>query len=51
VEDPTLGQVPDYRDVDVSSARAVCREALDRRGGGWLSTEETQRVLQALRFR
>jgi acyl-CoA synthetase (NDP forming) len=45
-----LGRVPDFRDADLSSARGVGREALDRRGNGWLSTEETLRILRAMRL-
>jgi acetyl coenzyme A synthetase (ADP forming)-like protein len=45
-----LGRVPDFADLDVGSARAVCSEALGRRGAGWLSTEETRLVLQAMRL-
>ena len=42
-----LGRVPKLQDIDISSIRSVCREALDQRGKGWLSTEETRRVLDA----
>src|SRR5262249_51548799 len=35
-----LGKVPVFMDLDVPAARVVCREALDRRGSGWLTTEE-----------
>jgi acetyl coenzyme A synthetase (ADP forming)-like protein len=45
-----LGRVPEFRDLDLRSARALCEEALAQRGGGWLSTEETRLVLQALRL-
>jgi acetyl coenzyme A synthetase (ADP forming)-like protein len=44
------GQVPEFRDVDIPSARALCQEALAQRGEGWLPTEETRRVLQAVRL-
>jgi acetyl coenzyme A synthetase (ADP forming)-like protein len=43
-----LGKVPDFTDVDILAARAVCRETLDRRGTGWLSTEENRLVLRAM---
>ncbi len=36
-----------FDDVHPDAAREVCREALDRRGEGWLTAEETQRVLSA----
>ncbi len=42
-----LGRLPKLQDIDISSIRSVCREALDQRGKGWLSTEETRRVLDA----
>lgn len=44
-----LGEVPDLADIDVPAAQAVCRQVLAR-GGGWLSIEETQRLLQAMRL-
>jgi acetyl coenzyme A synthetase (ADP forming)-like protein len=45
-----LGTVPEFTDLDVASARALCEEALKKRGGGWLSTEEARLVLQAMRL-
>jgi acetyl coenzyme A synthetase (ADP forming)-like protein len=45
-----LGRVPDFADIDLPSARALCRGALAERGSGWLSTEETRLVLQAMRL-
>jgi acetyl coenzyme A synthetase (ADP forming)-like protein len=45
-----LGRVPDFTDIDPRSARALCKEALGKRGSGWLSTEETRLVLQAMRL-
>jgi acyl-CoA synthetase (NDP forming) len=42
------GSAPDFADTDLPSARAVCRQALERRGSGWLSTEETRAVLTAM---
>jgi acetyl coenzyme A synthetase (ADP forming)-like protein len=43
-----LGKIPDLADIDLRAARTVCREALNRRGNGWLSTDETRLVLQAM---
>jgi acyl-CoA synthetase (NDP forming) len=43
-----LGTVPDFPDSDTSAARGLCREALARRGAGWLTTEETRAVLGAM---
>ncbi len=44
------GEIPDFQDMDLSAARSVCREALDRRSNGWLSADETQRVLRAMQL-
>jgi acetyl coenzyme A synthetase (ADP forming)-like protein len=43
-----LGRVPDFTDMDLPKARALCQRSLAERGSGWLSTEETRLVLQAL---
>jgi acyl-CoA synthetase (NDP forming) len=45
-----VGRVPDFGDMDLPTARFLCRRALDERGAGWLSAEETRGVLQALRL-
>jgi acetyl coenzyme A synthetase (ADP forming)-like protein len=45
-----LGKVPDIADIDLPSARALCKEALAKRGSGWLSAEETRLILQAMRL-
>ncbi len=45
-----LGVIPDFDDLDLSSARAVCLRVLAERGGGWLSAEETRAVLTAIRL-
>lgn len=45
-----LGKVPDFGDIDLPSARALCQGGLEKRGSGWLSTEETRVVLQAMRL-
>jgi acyl-CoA synthetase (NDP forming) len=41
------GPSPYFADLDVLSARQVCRDALDERGPGWLTVEETSRVLRS----
>jgi acyl-CoA synthetase (NDP forming) len=41
------GRVPHFADVDAASARRLCRDALAQRGAGWLTTEETRRLLLA----
>ena len=43
-----LGVIPDFDDMDLKTAREICRAALRERGAGWLSTEETRMVLNAL---
>ncbi len=44
------GMVPDFDDLDLSAARQICADALSRRGGGWLTTEERRNVLRAIRL-
>jgi acetyl coenzyme A synthetase (ADP forming)-like protein len=44
-----LGKVPDFPDMDLPAARALCKEQLAK-GGGWLSTEDSRLVLQAVRL-
>ena len=41
------GVVPDFSDIQPDTARAICRHAFEKRGAGWLSTEETRSVLTA----
>jgi acetyl coenzyme A synthetase (ADP forming)-like protein len=41
------GHVPHLDDLDAPAARSVCRAALAGRGPGWLTTEETRRILSA----
>lgn len=44
------GMVPDFDDLDLSAVRNICANALARSGAGWLTTEETQNVLSAMRL-
>lgn len=44
------GMVPDFDDLDLSTVRKICADALSCRGAGWLTTEETRRVLSAIRL-
>ena len=44
------GIIPDFDDIDPASARKVCRGAIEERGAGWLSAEETRKVLEAMRL-
>ncbi len=41
------GIVPEFDDIDPSSARSICRTAIDREGEGWLPTQEAAGVLSA----
>jgi acyl-CoA synthetase (NDP forming) len=45
-----LGKIPEFADMDLPSARALCRGGLEKRGSGWLSTAEARGVLQAVRL-
>jgi acetyl coenzyme A synthetase (ADP forming)-like protein len=45
-----LGMTPDYEDMDFAGAREICRQALAQRGPGWLSTDETRRLLTCARL-
>ena len=44
-----VGTIPDYPDADLSKAKAICAKALSDRGSGWLLTEETHALLQAIK--
>jgi acyl-CoA synthetase (NDP forming) len=44
------GLLPDFDDLDLPTARAVCRKALSQHGHGWLSAEDTRAVLTAVRL-
>jgi acetyl coenzyme A synthetase (ADP forming)-like protein len=41
------GVTPDFADMDLPAVREIARAAIARRGAGWLTTEETRRVLGA----
>jgi acyl-CoA synthetase (NDP forming) len=41
---------PDFGDLDLATARTVCRRALAEHGPGWLSAGEVQTVLNAVRL-
>jgi acetyl coenzyme A synthetase (ADP forming)-like protein len=45
-----LGTIPEFADVSPARAQAICRKALQERGAGWLTTEETRALLQAFRL-
>jgi acetyl coenzyme A synthetase (ADP forming)-like protein len=44
------GMVPDFDDLDLAVVRTTCATALSQRGTGWLTTEETQTILTAIRL-
>jgi acetyl coenzyme A synthetase (ADP forming)-like protein len=44
------GLVPDFDDLNFSAIRHICADVRSRRGAGWLSVEETQTVLHAIRL-
>jgi acetyl coenzyme A synthetase (ADP forming)-like protein len=43
-----LGMFLEFEDLKTHDAREICRRALQERGDGWLSTEETRQVLRAM---
>jgi acyl-CoA synthetase (NDP forming) len=44
------GMVPDFDDLEFSTVRTICSTALSQRGAGWLTTEETRSLLNAMRL-
>lgn len=42
-----VGMIPDFDDIRSEPAREICRSALGERGPGWLSADETRKVLTA----
>ncbi len=44
------GMVPDVDDLDLSLVQTICATALSQRGAGWLTTEETRIVLNAMKL-
>jgi acyl-CoA synthetase (NDP forming) len=42
------GIIPHFADIDLPLVRVLCQEAPNRGGTGWLGTEATRRVLQAM---
>ncbi|TAJ07979.1 MAG: GNAT family N-acetyltransferase [Nitrospirae bacterium] len=45
-----LGMIPDFDDLDLEPVRRLCRRAIEERGIGWLSAEETKVVLTSIRL-
>ncbi|MGF1579074.1 MAG: acetate--CoA ligase family protein [Gemmataceae bacterium] len=46
----SVGHYSDYTDVDLVAAKTICAKALDSRGPGWLTTQETRSLLRAFRL-
>jgi acetyl coenzyme A synthetase (ADP forming)-like protein len=44
------GVVPDFDDLDLASARTICRRSLEKHGAGWLSAADARSVLGAVRL-
>ncbi len=44
------GVIPEFTDIDPYRAQDICRKAVEERGAGWLSAEETRDVLSAFRL-
>ncbi|SLM47263.1 putative Acyl-CoA synthetase (NDP forming) [Nitrospira japonica] len=44
------GMIQDFDDIDLSAARRICSAASAERLTGWLTTEETRNLLNALRL-
>jgi len=42
-----LGHLIDFDDVDIQRGRTICSEAIDARGPGWLTGQETRDLLEA----
>ena len=43
-----LGMFLEFDDTDAAAARDICRQALDARGDGWLTTQESRQLLSAM---
>lgn len=46
----SAGRYLDFEEIEPQLARDICKNALQTRGAGWLTTEETRSVLSALRL-
>jgi acetate---CoA ligase (ADP-forming) len=44
------GQIPAYANGDLLSAKAICAKALQDRGSGWLTTQETHAFLATVKI-
>jgi acetyl coenzyme A synthetase (ADP forming)-like protein len=44
------GKAPEFDDLDMARARAICAKAQSLRGDGWLTTEESRALLTAMKL-
>jgi acetyl coenzyme A synthetase (ADP forming)-like protein len=44
------GIIPNFDDIDPKSARNICNRAIQERGPGWLTAQESRDVLNAMRL-
>ncbi|MDP3091410.1 MAG: acetate--CoA ligase family protein [Nitrospira sp.] len=44
------GQMPNYPNVELETAKEICAKALSSRGPGWLTTQETRALLSAMKL-
>jgi acetyl coenzyme A synthetase (ADP forming)-like protein len=45
-----LGMIPDFDDIDIDAARAICAKALSQEGPDWLSVEGTRALLASAKL-
>ena len=45
-----LGMIPDFDDMDIPAARAICAKALSQEGAGWLTVEDTRALLGSVKL-
>ncbi len=45
-----LGMIPDFDDMDIGTARAICAKALSQEGPGWLTVEDTRALLASAKL-
>ena len=45
-----LGMIPDFDDMDIGAARAICTKVLSQEGPGWLTVEDTRALLASAKL-
>ena len=45
-----LGMIPDFDDMDIETARAICAKVLSHEGSGWLTVEDTRALLASAKL-